>query len=66
MFSKKHCVKLLLDYRGNKDANSVENVKLNSGIYVKVCNNGSLFKINFFQDHYFVKERTRMAIGAGE
>ena len=42
-----NCGKLLLDYGGNKDANSVENVKLNSGIYVKVCNNGSLFKINF-------------------
>ena len=49
MIGKKHCVKLLLDYGGNKDANSVENVKLNSGIYVKVCNNGSLFKINFFR-----------------
>ena len=44
---KKHCVKLLLDYGGNKDANGVKNVKLDSGIYVKVCNNGSLFKINF-------------------
>ena len=44
---KKHCVKLLLDYGGNKHANGVENIQLNFGIYGKVCNNGSLFKINF-------------------